>query len=40
MKESEFLLQIHKRISIISFGASALRNQGASGIIKIARDYF
>jgi len=40
MKESEFLLQIHKRISIISVGASALRNQGASGIIKIARDYF
>jgi hypothetical protein len=40
MKESEFLRQIHKRISIISVGASALRNQGASGIIKIARDYF
>lgn len=40
MKESAFLLQIHKRISIISIGASALRNQGASGIIKIARDYF
>ncbi|SIS46978.1 hypothetical protein SAMN05421789_101411 [Kaistella chaponensis] len=39
MKQSEFLLQIHKRISIISVGASALRNQGASGIIKIARDY-
>lgn len=40
MKDSTFLLQIHKRISIISVGASALRNQGASGIIKIARDYF
>ena len=40
MKEKAFLDQIHKRLSIISVGASALRNQGASGIIKIAREYF
>ncbi len=40
MKENAFLNIIHKRLSIISVGASALRNQGASGIIKIAREYF
>lgn len=40
MTEKIFLNQIHKRLSIISVGASALRNQGSSGIIKIAREYF
>lgn len=40
MREKAFLNIIHKRLSIISVGASALRNQGASGIIKIAREYF
>jgi hypothetical protein len=40
MTEKEFLKYIHKRLSTISVGASALRNQGASGIIKTARNYF
>lgn len=40
MNEKTFLNSVRKRLSIISVGASALRNQGASGIIKIAREYF
>ncbi len=40
MTESNFLDSIHRRLLIISVGASALRNQGAPGIIKVARDYF
>lgn len=38
--EKIFLDKIHKRLSIVSVGASALRNQGSSGIVKIARNYF
>jgi hypothetical protein len=40
MTQNEFIDNIHKRLSIISVGASALRNQGAPGIVKTARDYF
>ena len=40
MTQNDFIDKIHKRLSIVSVGASALRNQGASGIIGIARDYF
>lgn len=40
MTEREFLKRNHRRIAQISVGASALRNQGASGIVEIARDYF
>lgn len=40
MEQNEFLNKIHKRLSIVSVGASALRNQGASGIVEIARTYF
>lgn len=40
MTQTDFIDKIHKRISIVSVGASALRNQGASGIVDIARDYF
>jgi len=40
MTQNDFIDKIHKRLSIVSVGASALRNQGASGIVDIARDYF
>jgi hypothetical protein len=40
MTQTDFIDKIHKRLSIVSVGASALRNQGASGIVEIARDYF
>lgn len=40
MIEKAFLNQIHKRLSIISVGASALRNQGSPGLISVAREYF
>lgn len=40
MTETEFLTSIHRRLSIIAVGASALRNQGAAGIIDKARVYF
>jgi len=40
MNYDEFLLKIHKRIAIVSVGGSAIRNQGASGLIDIARVYF
>lgn len=35
-----FTNDIHKRIATTCVTASALRNQGAAGIIEIARDYF
>lgn len=40
MVQNEFLDKIHKRLSTVSVGASALRNQGASGMVEIARTYF
>ena len=40
MTKTDFIDKIHKRLSIVSVGASAMRNQGASGIVDIARDYF
>ena len=40
MTQSDFIDKIHKRLSIVSVGASALRNQGSLGIVDIARDYF
>ncbi|RYE52675.1 MAG: hypothetical protein EOP48_15990, partial [Sphingobacteriales bacterium] len=39
MTEKEFLVQVHKRLAQIAVGASALRNQGAPGLIKAARHY-
>lgn len=40
MNHDEFLKQIHRRIAIVSVGGSAIRNQGAAGLIDIARIYF
>ena len=40
MKNELFIRRLHRRIAQISVGASALRNQGAGGIVKICRDYF
>jgi len=40
MTKTEFIGNIHRRIAIISVGGSAIRNQGASGLIDIAREYF
>jgi hypothetical protein len=36
----EFLKQIHRRVAQTSIGPSAIRNQGASGLIRISRIYF
>lgn len=40
MNHEEFIKQIHRRIAIVSVGGSALRNQGAAGIVDISRKYF
>lgn len=40
MNHDEFLQHIHKRIAIVSVGGSAIRNQGASGMVDEARLYF
>lgn len=40
MKERAFIEGVQRRISIISVSASALRNQGASGIVDASRLYF
>lgn len=40
MDEAIFFENVKKRIAEISVGASALRNQGKSGLVKSARDYF
>ena len=40
MTEKEFIDRIKKRLSIIAVGASALRNQGAPGIVEKSRNYF
>lgn len=39
-QSKSFIKQIHRRLANISVGSSALRNQGASGIIDICREYF
>jgi len=39
-EEKVFIKQIHKRIAEISVGSSAIRNQGASGLIDISRKFF
>ena len=40
MTETEFYKLLHRRLSQIAVGPSAIRNQGSSGIIKTLRDYF
>ena len=40
MTETEFYKHLKRRLSQISIGPSAIRNQGASGLIKTLRDYF
>jgi hypothetical protein len=40
MKETEFIESVRNRLINISVGASALRNQGASGIVEKSRSYF
>lgn len=39
-REKEFIKQVQNRIAEISVGSSAIRNQGAPGVIKISRKYF
>jgi hypothetical protein len=36
----KFLKKIHRRVAQTSVGSSAIRNQGASGLIRTSRDYF
>ena len=40
MDRVEFLKLIHRRVAQTSVGPSAIRNQGASGLITISRNYF
>lgn len=40
MKEDIFIEKLKRRIAQVSVGPSALRNQGAKGIIEICRVYF
>ena len=40
MTEQQFYLLLHRRLSQIAIGASAIRNQGSGGLIKILRQYF
>jgi hypothetical protein len=40
MNKKEFEKKLYRRIAQVSIGASAIRNQGGSGLIKILRDYF
>ncbi len=40
MDYESFIKQIHRRLAIISVGGSAIRNQGAAGLVDIAREYF
>ena len=37
---NNFIKQVHRRIAQISVGPSAIRNQGAAGIVAICRNYF
>ena len=40
MTEQQFYQLLHRRLSQIAIGASAIRNQGSGGLIKILREYF
>lgn len=40
MTEQEFYKFVHRRLAQISIGPSAIRNQGASGLINTLRHYF
>lgn len=40
MTEQQFYQLLHRRLSQIAIGASAIRNQGSGGLIKILRHYF
>jgi hypothetical protein len=40
MNEDEFLKVIHRKVAQTSVGPSAIRNQGASGLVSICREYF
>ncbi|MBK8087819.1 MAG: hypothetical protein IPK31_07665 [Chitinophagaceae bacterium] len=40
MTEEQFYQLLHRRLSQIAIGASAIRNQGSGGLIKILREYF
>lgn len=40
MKNDNLINKLQRRIAQISVGASALRNQGAKGLIEICRDFF
>ena len=40
IKKDEFIYDVKKRLANISIGPSAIRNQGAPGIVAISRDYF
>ena len=38
--KDEFIYDVKKRLANIRIGPSAIRNQGAPGIVAISRDYF
>jgi hypothetical protein len=40
MTEQEFYTLIHRRLAQVAIGASAIRNQGAAGLVNILREYF
>ncbi len=40
MDKKEFIKNIHKRVAQTAVGPSAIRNQGAKGLINICRAYF
>jgi hypothetical protein len=40
LDKKEFIKQIQRRVAQTSIGPSSIRNQGASGLIAISRDYF
>lgn len=40
MNEKQFLKLNHRRLAQIAIGASAIRNQGGSGLVEILRTYF
>jgi hypothetical protein len=39
-RSADFLRIIHNRTAEAAVGPSALRNQGAPGVVRVARDYF
>lgn len=39
MTETQFIKKIHRRLAQITIGSSALRNQGAPGMVDAARQY-